>query len=81
MIWGDYYNPDTRVLLAVLKMAEVPFEQVMMNTLANEHKDPKIGYNQVNPSGQVPTVVQGMYKILGGNNAQITYLSSTHLQI
>lgn len=81
MIWGDYYNADTRVLIAVLKIAGVPCEQIMMNTLANEHKESKIGYDLVNPSGSIPTVVEGSYKILGGNNAQITYLCSTHLAI
>jgi glutathione S-transferase len=39
-----------------------------MNTLANEHK--KGSYiNDVNPSGQIPTIVEGNFKILGGNNS------------
>ena len=51
VVWGDYYNPDTRVVLACLKLAGVAHEQVMMNTLANEHKEAKVGYDKVNPSG------------------------------
>lgn len=81
MIYGDYYNADTRTLLAVLKMADVPHDYVNMNTLTNEHKEAKHAYDKVNPSGQVPTVVEGNYKILGGNNAQITYLCCTHKAI
>lgn len=51
VIYGDYYNADTRTLLAVLKLADVPHDYINMNTLSNEHKEAKHGYDKVNPSG------------------------------
>ena len=80
-VYGDYYNADTRTLLAILKLANEPHDYVNLNTLANEHKEAKSVYYNVNPSGQIPTMLEGSYKILGGNNAQITYLCSTHKKI
>ena len=53
----------------------------MMNTLADEHKNEKHQYVDINPSGQIPTILEGSYKILGGNNAQLTYLCSTHRRV
>ena len=75
-MYGDYFNSETRAALAVLKIAEIDFDYVQLNTLANEHRDSK-EYLKVNPTGLVPTIVDGNYKILSGNNMQLQYICDT----
>jgi len=37
-VWGDYFNSDTRTLLAILNIAGVPYVFEKVNMLNEEHK-------------------------------------------
>ena len=78
-IYGDYYNAETRAVLCVLKISGINHDYINLNTLQNEHRDSQ-KYLQVNPTGLVPTLVDGSYKILNGNNIQLQYLCDTYNQ-
>lgn len=81
-MYGDYYSAETRTILAVLKITgDVQFDYKNFNSLTNEQKESKYNFDKVNPSYQLPVVVEGSYKILNGNNAALTYLSCTHKSI
>ena len=63
-IYGDFFNPDTRTILAVVDIAGVSYNFNLVDHLAKENtKEP---YTSVNPTGQIPMISQGGFKILGG---------------
>ena len=81
-VYGDYFNSETRTILAVLKIAgDVQYDYVNFNSLTDEQREGRHAFEKINPSFQLPVVVEGSYKILNGNNAALTYLSCTHISI
>jgi glutathione S-transferase len=75
-VWGDYFNSDTRALLAILTIAKVPHAVEKVNMLNEEHR--KESYLTQNPSGQIPMITEGPYKVIGGGNTLINYLVNAH---
>jgi glutathione S-transferase len=49
MIWGDFFNSDTRTLMSVLDLAGVPYVLQEVDTFKEDNKKPD--YLIVNPSG------------------------------
>lgn len=41
MVWGDYFNSDTRTLLSILSISGVPFELKEIDTFKEEQKKPE----------------------------------------
>ena len=59
VIWGDYFNLETRMILATLKLTEdVDYGMILIDSLKNEQKKDK-SYKKINPTGKIPTVVEG----------------------
>ena len=75
-VYGDYFNSDTRTLLGILKISQVAhsFQEVKM--LKEEHRQPS--YLAQNPSGQIPMITEGQFKIIGGGNTFINFLVNSH---
>lgn len=78
-VWGDYFNADTRTILAILYMAGVPHAMEEVDQFKGDHK--KESYLAQNPSGQIPMITEGGFKILGGNNIFLIYLCNSHQRI
>jgi len=78
-VYGDHFNSDTRTLLGILKISRVSHAFEKVNMLNEEHR--KEAYLAQNPSGQIPMVTEGQFKIIGGGNTLINYLVNAHKQI
>ncbi|TNV76023.1 hypothetical protein FGO68_gene14219 [Halteria grandinella] len=74
VLLGDYFNAETRALIAILQLSETPFTLMEIDQLKEEHL--KDQYLQVNPTGQVPTMLHGSFKIIGAANMFVGYLAS-----
>ena len=37
-LYGDYLNSDTRTIIAILKMCQIPYDLNYIDTLQNQHK-------------------------------------------
>ena len=78
-VWGDHFNSDTRTILSILKVAGVLHNLEEVDQFKGDHK--KESYLAQNPSGQIPMITEGSFKILGGNNIFLIYLCNSHEQI
>jgi len=80
-VWGSYFNSDTRCILAILALTNTPYDFKSVDIFSSEFKNREDKYNMtINPSGQIPTIVEGSYKILAaqGSNCYINYLKNRH---
>ena len=77
-IWGDYINSETRAILAAVHICNESFQFKYLNTLADEHQT-NLGFSVINPIREVPLIVDGKQKIVGGPVQFMTYLCSTRL--
>ena len=71
-LWGDHFNSETRAILSILEIANVPYEFVEVNTLEDKHKEDN--YKRINPSGTIPFIENGNDKVIGGGITNIQYL-------
>ena len=62
-IWGDYFNQDTRALLAICEMAEVQHTFELVDTF--QHVNKTESYTKVNPTQSIPMISDSKWKILG----------------
>ena len=51
-VYGDYFNSDTRAILAICKHANIQHEFELIDTLAKENLDDS--YKKLNPTGHIP---------------------------
>ena len=63
-IHGDYFDRDTRALLAICDMAEVAAEFVIVDTFNGGNLEDS--YRCVNPTQTIPMVSQGVTKAIAG---------------
>ena len=54
-LYGIYFSPWVRLVAAVLKEKQVPFELVPVDLPNREHKSPE--YLEKHPFGQIPYIV------------------------
>ena len=78
-VWGDYFDVETRTLLAILQMTDTPYIFNELDTLKEEHmKEP---YFSENPTGNIPMMIQGQFKVIGESGISIGFLASTNSRI
>ena len=75
-IWGDYFTPETRTIVAILQMCSIKFEFHSVDQFKGEHK--KEEYLAMNPTGSIPTLTEGRFLILGGYLVFLNYLANHH---
>ena len=78
-VYGDYFNSDTRAIIGILKFAKIPHAFEEVNIFQEDQKKP--AYLAINPSGQIPMVSEGQFKIIGGGNNLITYVMNAHKNV
>lgn len=78
-VWGDYFNSETRTVLAILQIAGVPHSLEEIDQFRGDLK--KESYLAQNPSGQIPMITEGLFKILGGSNTLMAYLCNSQQRI
>jgi glutathione S-transferase len=62
-----------------LKISRVTHTFEKVNMLNEEHR--KDAYLAQNPSGQIPMITEGQFKVIGGGNTLINYLVNAHKQV
>ena len=79
-VWGDYFQSDTRMILAVLDYCgDTNYEFHSVNSL--ESKEEEEEYLKINPTGKIPTLKEKKYIMLGsGDTTILTYLCKAHHQ-
>ena len=79
VIWGDFFNTETRMILATLHISEdTDYDMIMIDSLNKKQKTDK-KYKKINPTGKIPTLVEGSYTMLGsGDMLILIYLCQTH---
>jgi glutathione S-transferase len=64
MVYGDFFSAETRTILVILKMSQVEHEVRIVDQFTGEHKAES--YLNINPTGQIPTMTEGKFLVLGG---------------
>ncbi len=78
-IYGDHFNSETRTILTILQIAGVPHALEEVDQFRGDLK--KESYLAMNPSGQIPMLTEGSFKILGGSNIFLIYLCNSQQRI
>ena len=71
-IWGDYFNQDTRSLLAICHMSDADIDFVEINTLKKENFESR--YTELNPNASIPMLSHGHTKVIGDGESIFNYL-------
>ena len=72
MIWGDFFSAETRTMLVMLKMSNVQHEVRIIDQFLGDHKSEE--YLNMNPTGQIPTITEGKFLVLGGYQVYMNFL-------
>jgi glutathione S-transferase len=72
MIFGDYFNADTRSIISILHVSGIKYSFQSVDTLRGEHQEES--YLQKNKAGTIPMIICGEDKVLGGGNIFPMYL-------
>ena len=78
-IWRDYFNQDTRALLAICKMSSVKAEFSHVDTFKQENFNKS--YTDLNPNSTVPMITEGPTKIIGDGSSLYFYLVNKHTEV
>ena len=71
-IWGDYFNQDTRALLAICRLSEFQVDYNEIDTLQKVNLSEN--YSKINPTQSVPMITDGRYKIIGDGHAMYKFM-------
>ena len=81
-VWGDPFSPDTRSILAIIRIGcgeNFPLYLQEVDQFKGDLR--REDYVKPNPSGPLPTLVEGRQVIIGGYVMCLRYLMSKHQQI
>lgn len=53
-IYGDYFNSDTRTLLAILEISGTQYSFMEVDVFKGDHK--RDSYKMINPNSEIPTI-------------------------
>ena len=69
LLYGDYFNQDTRGILAMCAHSKVHINFVLIDTFKKENYSPK--YQEMNPNSTVPTIVDDTHTVVIGNTQSL----------
>ena len=78
-IHGHIMDNSTRSLMAVCDKAEIKYQHNKIDPIKNENIGER--YLAVNPTGHIPMIEHGLYKILGGNSVIFVYLGKANATV
>ena len=79
IVYGDYFNPDSRTIVAILQIAGIQHEFKVIDHLKNEHKSE--AYQKINPTCTIPMITQAGTKVLASGPIILQYLCSTNKKL
>ena len=77
-VFGDYFSSDTRAVLIACKYAGVDYDFKLINTLKQENLE--VDFKRINPTGQIPMLVQGRNRVLAPGYTLFEWLLATSEQ-
>ena len=66
-VWGDYLSSETRAIMGVMKMRDIPYEFMPVDTLKGEHK--KEAYLKQSFCEVIPMISNNEHKFIGGESS------------
>lgn len=78
-IFGSILDTQTRSLVAICDKAGQTYIFNKIDTLKGENKQTR--YISINPTGHIPMIEEGMFKVLGGNHIIYVYLCKSKANI
>ena len=78
-IFGNILDTQTRSLMCICDKANQTYIFNKIDTLKGENKQSR--YLAINPTGHIPMIEEGMYKVLGGNHIIFVYLCKSKSNI
>ena len=74
-IYGNICDSQTRSLMAICDKANEKYILSKIDPIKGEHIQTR--YLAVNPTGHIPMIEEGMFKVLGGNHIIFVYLTKS----
>ena len=65
--------------MTILEICGLKFKFELVDQFNKQQQNPK--YLEVNPTGQIPTITEGRYMVLGGSGLYIQYLVNSHREV
>ena len=75
-IWGDYFNQDTRALLAICQISGISSKFELVDTSKKQNLEKN--YTDLNPNFSIPMITEGHTKIIGDGPSLYYYLVNKH---
>ena len=72
-IHGNVLDSQTRALMAICELSGTAYIPNKIDNLKGENTQSR--YLAINPTGHIPMLEDGMFKVLGGNHIIFVYLS------
>ena len=72
IVFGDYFQSETRTILAILEFAECKYSFKPIDSFQGENE--KDDFLKINPLGQIPTIKDKSTLVLGNLSTQIEYV-------
>ena len=79
-IYGDCFQTETRTMLASLSFCGIHLEYSEVNTFSGENQKESFT-DDINPTGQVPTIIQGKNIVIGGYSTYLLFLASHYPEL
>ena len=78
-VWGDFFNHDTRALLAICDIAGVSVRFEEVNTFKGHNMNST--YTSLNSLSSIPMITQGVTKVIGTPHALYSYMMNKHPEV
>ena len=78
-VYGDHFSAETRTIINVLEICSLEYDFQHIDQLKGEHK--KEPYFKINPSGYLPTITHGGYKVIGNFMNFYMFLCNTYIEV
>ena len=79
-IWGDNFDPDTRVVLAICEMSSIEVDFKLVDTFTKENEKPE--FAQISPTKAIPVMLYKNMRVIGASNQQTClFLQSNFTQV
>lgn len=73
-VFGNYFMPEFRTAVALLELNEISFKENTFNMLS---KDGREEYMKLNPSMEVPTIIDGSFTIMADPPTMYRWICTT----
>ena len=74
-IFGDWFDNDTRTIMSILKIGDIPHNFMLIDMLSGQHHSEK--FLSVNPLGSLPIVLENNFFVMGTTAVFLKYFANS----